>query len=114
MGNLQAGNLRAIATAGAERLSLMPSVPTIGESGLPGFEAVLHYGLMAPAGTPADIVTRLNDELRKAVALDDVRARIAADGGDALTSTPEQYAADIDREERKWGALVRKLGLRVD
>src|SRR5216683_7359390 len=106
MGNLQAGNLRAIATAGAERLSLMPDVPTIGESGLPGFEAVLHYGLMAPAGTPADIVMRLNDELRKAVELEDVRARIAADGGDVLTSTPEQYAADIDREERKWGALV--------
>jgi tripartite-type tricarboxylate transporter receptor subunit TctC len=92
----------------------MPDVPTIAESGLPGFEAVLHYGLMAPAGTPADIVTRLNDELRKAVALEDVRARIAADGGDVLTSTPEQYAADIDREERKWGALVRKLGLRVE
>ncbi len=114
MGNLQAGNLRAIATAGAERLSLMPDVPTIGESGLPGFEAVLRYGLMAPAGTPADIVTRLNGELRKAVELDDVRARIAADGGEVLTSTPEQYATDIDREERKWGALVRKLGLRVE
>jgi tripartite-type tricarboxylate transporter receptor subunit TctC len=114
MGNLQAGNLRAIATAGAERLSLMPDVPTIAESGLPGFEAVLHYGLMAPAGTPADIVTRLNGELRKAVELDDVRARIAADGGDVLTSTPEQYAADIDREERKWGALVKKLGLKVE
>jgi tripartite-type tricarboxylate transporter receptor subunit TctC len=114
MGNLQAGTLRALATAGAERLSLMPDVPTIAESGLPGFEAVLHYGLMAPAGTPADIVTRLNDELRKAVALDDVRARIAADGGDVLTSTPEQYAADIDREQRKWGPLVRRLGLKVE
>jgi tripartite-type tricarboxylate transporter receptor subunit TctC len=114
MGNIQAGNLRAIATAGATRLSLMPDVPTIAESGLPGFEAVLHYGLMAPAGTPANVVARLNDELRKAVELDDVRARIAADGGDVLTSTPEQYGADIDREERKWGALVRKLGLRVE
>jgi tripartite-type tricarboxylate transporter receptor subunit TctC len=114
MGNLQAGNLRAIATAGLTRLSLMPDVPTITESGLPGFEAVLHYGLMAPAGTPADIVMRLNGELRKAVGLDDVRARIAADGGDVLTSTPEEYAADIDREERKWGALVRKLGLKVE
>jgi tripartite-type tricarboxylate transporter receptor subunit TctC len=114
MGNLQAGTLRALATAGAERLSLMPDVPTIAESGLPGFEAVLHYGLMAPAGTPADIVTRLNEELRKAVALDDVKARIAADGGEALTSTPEQYAADIDREQRKWGPLVRRLGLKVE
>ena len=111
MGNIQAGNLRAIATAGATRLSLMPDVPTIAESGLPGFEAVLHYGLMAPAGTPPDIVGRLNEELRKAVELDDVRARIAADGGDVLTSTPEQYGADIDSEERKWGALVRKLQL---
>jgi len=111
MGNIQAGNLRAIATAGATRLSLMPDVPTIAESGLPGFEAVLHYGLMAPAGTPPDIVGLLNEELRKAVELDDVRARIAADGGDALTSTPEQYGADIDSEERKWGALVRKLQL---
>jgi tripartite-type tricarboxylate transporter receptor subunit TctC len=114
MGNLQAGNLRAIATAGTTRLSLMPDVPTIAESGLPGFEAVLHYGLMAPAGTPTSIVTRLNAELRKAVELDDVRARIAADGGDVLTSTPDEYAADIDREERKWGALVRRLGLRVE
>jgi tripartite-type tricarboxylate transporter receptor subunit TctC len=114
MGNLQAGNLRAIATAGSTRLSLMPDVPTIVESGLPGFEAVLHYGLMATAGTPADIVTRLNGELRKALGLGDVRARIAADGGDVLTSTPEEYAADIDREERKWGALVRKLGLKVE
>jgi len=114
MGNLQAGNLRAIATAGPTRLSLMPDIPTIAESGLPGFEAVLHYGLMAPAGTPADIVTRLNGELRKATELDDVRARIAADGGDVLTSTPAEYGADIDREERKWGALVRKLGLRVE
>jgi tripartite-type tricarboxylate transporter receptor subunit TctC len=114
IGNLQAGTLRALATAGAERLSLLPNVPTIAESGLPGFEAVLHYGLMAPAGTPADIVTRLNNELRNAVALDDVRARIAADGGDVLTSTPEQYAADIDREQRKWGPLVRRLGLKVE
>ena len=114
MGNIDAGNLRAIATAGPTRLSLMQDIPTIAESGLPGFEAVLHYGLMAPAGTPASIVMRLNAELQRAVQLDDVRTRIAADGGDVLTSTPEEYAADIDREERKWGPLVRKLGLRVE
>src|SRR5262249_58488142 len=88
MGNLQAGNLRAIATAGPTRLSLMPDVPTIAESGLPGFEAVLHYGLMAPAGTPADVVTRLNGELRAAINAPEVRERILADGGDPLPSTP--------------------------
>jgi tripartite-type tricarboxylate transporter receptor subunit TctC len=114
MGNLQAGNLRAIATAGPTRLSLMPDIPTIAESGLPGFEAVLHYGLMAPAGTPADIVERLNRELRAAVNEPEVKARILADGGDPLPSTPQEYAADIAKEEPKWSALIKKLGLRVD
>jgi tripartite-type tricarboxylate transporter receptor subunit TctC len=114
MGNLQAGNLRAIATAGPTRLSLLPDVPTIAESGLPGFEAVLHYGLMAPAGTPADIIARLNRELRAAVSEGDVKARILADGGDPLPSTPQEYAADIAGEAPKWSALIRKLGLRVE
>jgi tripartite-type tricarboxylate transporter receptor subunit TctC len=114
MGNLQAGNLRAIATAGSSRLSLMPDVPTIAESGLPGFEAVLHYGVMAPAGTPADIVARLNGELRLAVNAPEVQARIRTDGGDPLPSTAQEYAADIAREEPKWSALIRKLGLRVE
>ena len=114
IGNLQAGNLRAIATAGPMRLSLMPDVPTIAESGLPGFEAVLHYGLMAPAGAPADIVARLNGELCAAVNDPEVKARILADGGDPLSSTPQEYAADIAKEELKWSALIRKLGLRVE
>jgi tripartite-type tricarboxylate transporter receptor subunit TctC len=114
LANILAGNLRALGVASTARSTLLPQVPTIAESGLPGFEAVLRYGLLAPAGTPKDIVARLNRELRSAVALDDVKARIASDGGDVLTSTPEEYAADIDREERKWGALVRKLGLKVE
>jgi len=114
MGNLQAGNLRAIATAGPTRLGLLPNVPTISESGLPGFEAVLHYGLMAPAGTPAGIIERLNGALRAAVNDADVKARILADGGDPLPSTSEEYAADIAREGPKWSALIRKLGLRVE
>ena len=111
MGNLQAGTLRAIATAGPMRLSLLPDIPTIAESGLPGFEAVLHYGLMAPAGTPAEIVERLNRELRTALNDPEVKARILADGGDPLPSTPREYAADIEKEEPKWAALIRRLGL---
>jgi tripartite-type tricarboxylate transporter receptor subunit TctC len=114
MGNLQAGTLRAVAVLGPQRSSLLPDVPTAAESGLPGFEAMLHYGLLAPAGTPKPIVARLNAELRKAVASDDVKQRIHADGGDVLVSTPEEYSADIDQEETKWSALIRKLGLRVD
>jgi len=114
MGNLQAGTLRAMAVLGPNRSSLLPDVPTAAESGLPGFEAMLHYGLLAPAGTPAPIVARLNAELRKLITSEDVKARIHADGGDPLVSTPEEYAADIDREETKWSALIRKLGLRVE
>lgn len=114
MGNLRAGGLRAIATAGPERTNLFPEVPTFIESGLPGFEAVLHYGLLAPAGTPDAIVARLNAELRKLVVSPEVRERIATDGGDPLPSSPQEYAADIDREEAKWSALIKKLGLRVE
>ena len=114
MGNLQAGTLRAIATAGPMRLSLLPDIPTIAESGLPGFEAVLHYGLMAPAGTPAEIVERLNLVLRTALNDPEVKARILADGGDPLPSTPREYAADIEKEEPKWSALIRRLGLKVE
>src|SRR5258708_39165094 len=114
LGNLQAGKLRAIAVTSKKRFSLLPDVPTFDESGLPGFEAVLHYGLLAPAGTPKEIVDRLNGEVRKLVDSDDVKQRIHAEGGDPMTSTPAEYAADIDKEETKWGGLVKKLGLKVE
>jgi tripartite-type tricarboxylate transporter receptor subunit TctC len=114
MGSLQAGSLRAIAVAGPARSSIFPDVPTVIESGLPGFEAVLHYGLLAPAGTPNEIIVRLNKELRALLDTPEVRQRIAADGGDPLPSTPAEYAADIDKEEAKWAALIRNLKLKVE
>jgi tripartite-type tricarboxylate transporter receptor subunit TctC len=113
-GNIQAGKLRAVAVASLKRSSLLPDTPTFDESGLPGFEGVLHYGVLAPAGTPKDIVDKLSAELRKIVELDDVKKRIHAEGGDPMTSTPAEYAADIDKEEKKWGGLVKKLGLKVE
>ncbi len=114
IGNIQAGTLRAIAVTGTQRFSLLPDVPTAAESGLPGFDAVLHYGLIAPAGTPRPIVERLNKELRTLVESDAVKQRIQAEGGDAMTSTPEEYATDIDQEETKWSTLIRKLNLKVE
>jgi tripartite-type tricarboxylate transporter receptor subunit TctC len=114
LGNISAGTLRAIAVLSHARFSLLPDVPTAAESGLPDFEAVLHYGLLAPAGTPKPIVDRLNKELRALVANPDVQARIRAEGGDQLTSSPEDYAADIDREATKWGTLIHKLNLKVE
>jgi tripartite-type tricarboxylate transporter receptor subunit TctC len=114
LGNLAAGTLRAIAMLSPRRFSLLPEVPTASESGLPGFESVLHYGLLAPAGTPRPVIDRLNAALRSLVASEDVKQRIQAEGGDPLTSTPEEYAKDIDGEEAKWGVLVRKLNLKID
>jgi tripartite-type tricarboxylate transporter receptor subunit TctC len=114
LGNIQAGKLRAIAVASPTRTALLPDTPTFSESGMPGFEAVLHYGLLAPAGTPRPIVDKLNAELRKLAANDEVKKRIAAEGGDPLTSSPEEYAADIDREETKWSTLIRRLNLKVE
>jgi tripartite-type tricarboxylate transporter receptor subunit TctC len=114
LGNIQAGKLRAIAVTSKKRFSLLPDVPTFDESGMPGFEAVLHYGLLAPAGTPKEIIDKLSAELRKLVDTADVQQRIHAEGGDPLTSTPAEYAADIDKEEAKWGALVHKLNLKVE
>ena len=114
LGNLNAGTLRAIAMLSPTRFSLLPQVPTAGESGLPGFESVLHYGLLAPAGTPRPIIAVLNAALRSLAETDDVKQRIQAEGGDPLMSTPDEYARDIDAEEAKWGSLVRKLNLKVE
>jgi tripartite-type tricarboxylate transporter receptor subunit TctC len=114
LGNIAAGNLRAVAVTSKKRFSLLPDVPTFDESGMPGFEAVLHYGLLAPAGTPKEIIDKLSVELRKLVDTDDVKQRIHAEGGDPMTSTPAEYGADIDKEEKTWGALVHKLGLKVE
>jgi tripartite-type tricarboxylate transporter receptor subunit TctC len=114
MGHLKGGTLRALAVLATKRSALLPDVPTADESGLPGFEAGLHYGLLAPAGTPKSIIERLNRELRKLVESEDVKNRIAADGGDPMTSTPEEYAADIAREGAKWSTLIKQLNLRVE
>ncbi len=114
LGNLQSGTLRAIAVLSPVRFSLLPDVPTAGESGLPGFVSVLHYGLLAPAGTPRPIIERLNKELRAVVDTDALKQRIQTEGGDPLTSTPDEYANDIDSEERKWATLIRKLSLKVE
>jgi tripartite-type tricarboxylate transporter receptor subunit TctC len=114
LGNIAAGKLRAIAVTSKKRFSLLPDVPTFNESGLPGFDAELHYGLLAPAGTPPAIIDKLSAALRKLVVTDEVQQRIHMEGGDPLTSTPAEYADDIDREEKKWASLVHKLGLKVE
>src|SRR5262249_40445177 len=106
--------LRAIAILDRRRFSGLPDVPTTHEAGLPELESVLHYGLLAPAGTPRPIIDKLNAALRTLVDTEDVKRRIHNEGGDPLTSSPDEYAADIDQEERRWAALIRKLNLKVE
>ena len=114
IGPVRSGQLRAVAVSSLARSPILPEVPTIAESGVPGYDAVIHYGMVAPAGTPRAIIDRLYAALIAELKADDVRARIADEGGEALIGTPEQQAADIDAEETKWGALVRKLGLKAE
>jgi tripartite-type tricarboxylate transporter receptor subunit TctC len=113
-GPVAAGMLRALAVTSAKRTGLLPEVPTVAETGLPGYEAVLRYGLLAPKGTPRPIVERLNKELRAALQSEEVLKRLATEGAEPLPSTPEEYAADIDQEEAKWSAIVKAAGIKAE
>jgi tripartite-type tricarboxylate transporter receptor subunit TctC len=112
--NAQSGKLRMLAVTSAVRSTLLPDVPTIAEAALPGFEAVLRYGLVAPAGTPHPIVERLNAALNAALANDEVRKRLAIDGAEPLPGTPADYANDIDREEAQWSKVVKASGAKAE
>ena len=101
-GNVSAGALRALGVTSLKRSSLWPDIPTVAETGLPGFEVVQRSTLLAPAGTPRTIIERLNKELNAVLATDEVRRRLAVEGGEPVPGAPEEYAADIDREEMRW------------
>jgi tripartite-type tricarboxylate transporter receptor subunit TctC len=110
VGFVQAGTVRALAVTGATRSPSFPDLPTVAEAGLPGYAAELHYGLLAPGGTPAAIVAKLNAALNAALAEEDVKSRLHSDGAEPLPSTPEAYAADIASEEAKYSAIVKMSG----
>jgi tripartite-type tricarboxylate transporter receptor subunit TctC len=114
IGLVKEGKLRALGVTGLKRSATFPDVPTVAEQGMPGFEAVLHYGIVAPAGTPRPIVDKLNSALRAALNSDEVHRRIATEGAEPLPTSPDEYAADIDREEIKWSALVKKAGAKAN
>jgi tripartite-type tricarboxylate transporter receptor subunit TctC len=111
---ITAGQLRGLAVSSTTRSAALPNVPTAAESGLPGYEAVQYYGLAAPAGTPRPIVERLNKELQTILKADDVKKLMLDLGSEPTPGTPEDYAANIQREEGKWAALIKKLGLKIE
>jgi len=108
------GKLRALAVSSAERVKPLPQVPTIAESGYKGFEAVTWSGLVAPAGTPDDIIAKLNAEIAKALARADFLEKLAGDGSQPLGGSPQQFAQFLRAEQVKWGAAVRASGAKAD
>ncbi|HUN68241.1 MAG TPA: tripartite tricarboxylate transporter substrate binding protein [Burkholderiales bacterium] len=111
---VKADRLRLLAVTGAQRSSAMPEVPTVAESGLPGFEASNWFGLMAPAGTPPEIVARLNSETARAMQAPDLRAKLAALGMEIQTSTPQEFSALLRNETEKWAKVVKTSGARAE
>ena len=109
--NVAAGTLRALGVTSLTRSGLLPEIPTIAESGLPGFDASLYYGLVAPAGTPRPIIDKLNKALRDALASAEVKKQLVNDGTEITPCSPEDYAALIDKDEKKWSQLVKASGV---
>jgi tripartite-type tricarboxylate transporter receptor subunit TctC len=114
LGSIRSGQLRALAVTSSQRSSLLPEIPTVAESGLPGFDVVLNYGLLAPAGTSKAIIDRINQAMRVSLDNEELRRRVAADGSEVMSSTPEEYGAIVDRDEALWSALIKKLNLKVE
>ena len=108
------GNLRAIAVTTAKRSSIAPDVPTLAESGLPGYEVGSWQGVFAPAGTPPEIVKRLNAEMVKIVNMPDVKEKLTALGAEPVGNTPEEFSAMVKAEVVKWADVVKKSGAKVD
>jgi tripartite-type tricarboxylate transporter receptor subunit TctC len=104
---VKADRLRALAVASAKRAPTLPELPTFTESGIPGFEAGSWYGVLAPAGTPREAVTRLHAETVRMLALPDIRQKLATEGAEAIGNSPEEFAAQIRRDIERWEKVAR-------
>jgi len=111
---VKAGRVRALAVTSARRVATLPDLPTIAESGVPGYDVSTWYGLLAPAGTPREVVARLNTELNKVLQSQDTRAKLGVKGFDVETGTPEQFGQLIASEVAKWTKVVRSANVKLD
>lgn len=108
------GKLRAIATTGARRARLTPTVPTVAESGVPGFDVTAWHGVVAPARTPREIIAKLNRDIVATLAMPDVQEVLLVEGGEITPTTPEQFAALVRAELPKWAKVVKQAGITAD
>lgn len=111
---LQSKRLRALGVTGAKRVPAFPDLPTIEEAGVPGYELTLWYGLLAPAGTPSAVVSRLNAALTRSLQTADMKERLAALGADPAPTTPDEFAAMLPPEIKKWATLVKAAGIKAE
>jgi tripartite-type tricarboxylate transporter receptor subunit TctC len=114
LANIKAGKLKALAVTAKQRVRFLPEVPTVAESGVPGYESVGWFGIVAPAGTPPDIVKRLNQAFVAAMKDQEVVERIGTLGADVSPSTPEAFAAFIRSETAKWADLIKAAGIKAE
>jgi tripartite-type tricarboxylate transporter receptor subunit TctC len=111
---IKAGKLKALAVTSTTRAAALPDVPTMVEAGVPGFEASAWFGILAPAGTPRDVITRTNAEIVKWLASPDAREKLSAQGAIAAGGTPEDFARHIAAETAKWAKVVKESGAKID
>ncbi|MBI4192536.1 MAG: tripartite tricarboxylate transporter substrate binding protein [Betaproteobacteria bacterium] len=112
--HVRSGKVKALAVTSIKRSFLLPDVPTVAEAGIPGYEVNGWQGLLAPAGTPREVVTKLYEEISRSLKLPDVRDRLAADGADPVGTTPEEFASYIKAEIIKWEKVIKQSGARAD
>jgi tripartite-type tricarboxylate transporter receptor subunit TctC len=111
---IRAGRLRGLGVSTAKRTAAAPELPTLAEAGVPGYEATQWYGVLAPAGTPPEIVKRLHAEMVQVLQLPDVKSRLAADGAEPVGDTPEQFGRFIRAEIAKWAKVARDAGIKPE
>ena len=114
MGQIQSGKLRPLAVTSAKRSSSLPDVPTIAESGYKGFDVSTWYGVMAPAGTPANVVTTLNTEINKLLATPEMKAAIHAQGAEPLAMSPAEFSKQLNTEYTQWKGIVEASGVKIE
>ena len=112
--HVRSGKLKALGVSTARRSAAVPDLPTIAEAGLPGYEATAWYGVLAPAGTPREIVMKLNGEIVNSLRTSEMKKRITADGGEVVGSTPEEFAAVMKADIAKWVRVVKASGASID